>query len=112
MSSLIQFVITTLEDTKAQNVQQFDVTTLSSITDTMIIASGTSNRHVRSLADNLASEAKKHNIQVLGVEGDKNSEWVLVDLGDVVVHVMQNDTRNFYQLEKLWSAPQPTSLAS
>ena len=80
-----------------------DVRGKSSITDCMIICSGSSNRHVCSIADHVAEELRHAGLQPLGIEGESEGEWVLVDMGDVIVHVMQDDTRALYQLEKLWS---------
>ena len=98
------FAQKSLEDMKARDIRVLDVQALTGITDFMVIASGTSERHVRSIAGYLISEAKKVGLQILGSEGEKDGEWALVDLGDVIVHVMQVTTRDFYNLEKLWSA--------
>lgn len=100
---LLQAVINDLSDLKAIQVVPLDVRPISSVTDYMVIASGSSSRHVRAIADNLIEQMRDRNISPLGVEGDANNEWVLVDLGNVVVHIMQPQTRDFYQLEKLWS---------
>ena len=95
-------VIETLNDLKAQDVSTLDVRTQSSFTDYMVISTGTSRRHVNAIVDAVVLDAKHRGTQVLGVEGQKAAEWVLIDLGDVVVHVMQRDTRDFYDLERLW----------
>ena len=100
--ALKTLVIDALEETKAQDIITINVQSISSITDTMIIASGTSQRHVRSLAQNVVKHVKKHGIQPVGVEGQQNTEWVLVDLGDIVIHVMTTASRQFYDLEHLW----------
>jgi ribosome-associated protein len=99
---LAQIVTTALEDIKAQDVQVLDVRKLTSLMDVMIVASGTSDRHVRSIADKVIEAAREKGVKPLGIEGTNNAEWVLVDLGDVVLHVMQRKTRELYQLEKLW----------
>tara|TARA_A100001234_G_scaffold70673_1_gene62211 strand:- start:524 stop:859 length:336 start_codon:yes stop_codon:yes gene_type:complete len=91
-----------LEEYKAENVIKLDVKDKSSITDTMIIASGRSTRHVKSIADNIIKKLKKIKVKPLGIEGYTKSEWVLIDFGDVLVHVMHPDAREFYSLEKLW----------
>lgn len=91
-----------LDDLKAREVVELDVRELTGMTDYMIIASGTSNRHVKSLADNVAVSLKAMGEQPLGVEGQEGGEWVLVDFGPVVVHVQLPETRAFYDLEKLW----------
>lgn len=99
---LKQRVITAIEDLKGEDIRELDVKGKTSVTDIMIIASGTSSRHVKSIANNVAAEAKHAGVMPLGVEGEGQGEWVLVDLGDVVVHVMQPHIREFYDLEKLW----------
>ena len=91
-----------LADLKARDVKVLDVRQLTSITDYMIVASGTSDRHVRSIADRLVQRPIRAGLQALGVEGIGSGEWVLVDLADVVVHIMQPRTRDFYKLESLW----------
>lgn len=102
-------VVDALNELKAVDVRVLDVHDRSSFTDLMVIASGTSNRHVRSLAENVAKRAKEHGVDPLGTEGEREGEWILVDLGDVVVHVMQQQVRDFYNLEKLWSTGQSES---
>jgi ribosome-associated protein len=98
-----KFVIDKMEDLKARDILDIDVSEKSTVTDTMLICSGNSKRHVSSIAENVVVECKQANIQPLSVEGQGTGEWVLVDLGEIVVHVMQDETRDFYQLEKLWS---------
>ena len=99
---LKQLVITAIEDLKGEDIRELDVKGKTSVTDIMIIASGTSSRHVKSIANNVVIEAKQAGVKPLGVEGEEQGEWVLVDLGDIVVHVMQPHIREFYDLEKLW----------
>lgn len=109
---LKDWVITALEDLKAQDIQVLDVRGMTSITDLMIVASGTSDRHIKALADNVVENVKKHGVQPIGVEGETSREWVLVDLGDVILHVMHPQTRAFYNLEKLWTVGEEQTLAS
>lgn len=101
--SLSEIVVGALEDIKAKDIVVLDVSALTDVMDTLVVASGNSNRQVKALADNVVDECKKAGFQPLGMEGQDTSEWVLVDLGDVVVHVMLPETRAFYELEKLWS---------
>lgn len=97
------FVVEKLEDLKGRDIIDIDVSDKSSVTDTLIICSGNSKRHVVSIAENLVVEAKKADAAPLSIEGKNAGDWVLVDLGDIVVHVMQDESRDFYQLEKLWA---------
>lgn len=104
MSAELQALIqSSLEETKGQEIKILDVTELSDVMDTLVIVTGTSNRHVKSLANNAIEESKKAGHRPIGVEGMDAGEWVLVDYGDIVLHVMQRVTRDFYELEKLWS---------
>lgn len=99
---LVQVAIAALEDMKAQDIISLDVREKTSVTDIMVIASGTSSRHVKSLADNVLEKVKQQGVRPLGSEGLEGGEWALLDLGDVVVHVMLPTTREFYDLERLW----------
>jgi ribosome-associated protein len=101
-SELLSVVLEALDDGKAKDVKVIDVRAKTSVTDYMVIASGTSERHVKSLADQVVEKAKEHAVPPLGVEGQNVGEWVLVDLGDAIVHVMKPQIREFYQLEKFW----------
>jgi ribosome-associated protein len=101
---LRQLAVDALEDLKAVDLVELDVRKLSNFTDYMIIANGRSRRQVAALAENVVMKAKQAGEMPLGIEGLRGGEWVLVDLGDVVVHVMQPEVREFYQLEKLWSS--------
>jgi len=106
-TTLVQVAIAALEDMKAIDVKVIDVMKLTTITDHMIVCTGTSNRHVKSLADNVIQMAKDFGNRPVGIEGIEQGEWVLVDLGGVVVHVMQVQARAFYQLERLWDVAPP-----
>ena len=99
---LLQLAIAALEDLKAKDITTIDVRGKTSITDFMVIASGTSGRHVKSLAENVLEKVKEQGVRPVGNEGLDGGEWALLDLGDVVVHVMQEATREFYDLERLW----------
>ena len=102
LEALQELVTTAMDDMKAQQVKVLDVRGKSTITDMMVIATGTSTRHVKSIAENVALKAKNAGEQPLGTEGERDSEWMLVDLNDIIVHVMTPATRDFYNLEKLW----------
>jgi len=102
-NELNQMILESLDDLKAQDVVTLDVRELTDVTDTLIIASGTSNRHVKSLAQNAVDDAKKKGQRAIGVEGQDAGEWVLADFGDTILHVMLPTTRSLYDLEKLWS---------
>jgi ribosome-associated protein len=100
---LLSLVNTALSDLKAQNIQILDVRDISTVTDFMVIASGNSSRHVTGIVHHLTEQVKMGGEKPLGVEGEDVGEWALVDLGEIVVHVMQPHIRDFYQLEKLWT---------
>ncbi len=103
MTDLNKAIITALENLKGKEIVTLDVHELTDVMDTIIICSATSNRHSRSLAENMVLETKQQGFRSLGVEGLDTGDWVLVDFGDTVVHVMQKETRDYYELEKLWS---------
>jgi ribosome-associated protein len=100
---LLEIVIAALQDIKGVDIRVIDVRGLTAITDRMVIVSGTSSRHIKALAENVVLEAKRHGFAALGVEGEDSTGWILVDLTDVVVHIMMPEIREFYALEKLWS---------
>jgi ribosome silencing factor RsfS/YbeB/iojap len=102
MASLRKIVVEALDDMKALEVKVLDVRGLTDVADTMVIASGTSDRHVRSVAKNVVEKTKAAGFRPHGVEGQQDSDWVLIDLHDMIVHVMLPRTREFYGLEKLW----------
>lgn len=91
-----------LTDVKAKDILEIDVRNISNVADAIVIASGTSTRHVKALADNVADEARKAGYRPIGIEGERDAEWILIDLGYVVVHVMLPTARKFYDLESLW----------
>ncbi len=99
---MINVIQDALDDMKAKDIVELDVSEKSTVTDRMIIASGTSKRHVMSIGQHVQEQMKASGLQPLGIEGLDTGEWVLVDLGDAVVHVMMPDARSFYDLEKLW----------
>ena len=112
-SQLRALVLAALDDLKARDVREIDVREKSSVTDLLVVASGTSSRHVKSIAEEVVRKAKQAGLPPIGVEGQREAEWVLVDLGDIVVHVMLPRTREFYGLERLWTVgdQMPTALA-
>mgnify|MGYP001545408581 CR=1 FL=1 len=109
---LCTLVVDALDDIKAQDVTTLDVREMTTVTDYMIVASGTSNRHVQALVDNVAEKAREAGHKPIGVEGEEGGEWVLLDLQDALVHVMLPKVREFYNLEKLWSLGPAADLAA
>jgi ribosome-associated protein len=104
-TQLENIAVAALEDIKGKDIRVLDVRKLTSLYDTLVIASGDSSRQVKALADNVVEKLRAAGAHIVGVEGEQTSEWILVDAGDVVVHVMQPAVRNYYNLEELWSAP-------
>lgn len=102
-AELQELAIAALDELKGVDVLSIDVSDRTTVTDWMVVATGTSARHVKSLANQVSEKAKEAGVRPLGVEGDGDADWVLVDLGDVIVHVMTSESRDFYSLEKLWS---------
>jgi ribosome-associated protein len=100
---LAQLVVDSLDDLKGESIRTINVEKLTAITDYMVIATGRSSTHIKALADAVATRAKKADVEVVGIEGKMQSEWVLVDVGDVVVHIMLAPVRALYNLEELWS---------
>jgi len=100
--ALKDLVVAALDDMKGRDIVCLEVANITSITDYMVVATGTSSRHVNSLADEVQKKVKEAGGHVLGSEGKGQSEWVLIDLGDVIVHVMQEESRKLYDLESLW----------
>jgi ribosome-associated protein len=107
IDQLLSIVLSSLDEGKAHDVKLIDVRGKTNIADYMIVASGTSDRHVKSLAARIVDEVRKHGVRPLGIEGEGTGEWALVDLADIIVHVMLPRTREFYQLEKLWLGDYP-----
>lgn len=103
-TELDTLILESLDDLKAQNTLFLDVSSLTDVMDNLVIASGTSTRHVKSLAENVITTCKKNNQYAIGIEGMEVGDWVLVDFGNTVVHVMLPETRQFYDLEKLWTS--------
>ena len=112
IEDLLTLINSALTDMKGKDIVQLDVRGLSNVTDYMVIATGTSNRHVKSLADEVSFKAKQNGVLPLGIEGEMSGDWVLSDLGDVVVHVMQAEAREFYDLERLWNPALKQDLSS
>ena len=100
---LSELIVDTLEEVKGRDIVKLDVRDLTTVTDYMIVASGTSNRHVKALAEAVAEKTRAAGRRPAGIEGEEGSEWVLLDLGEALVHVMRPRVREFYNLEKLWS---------
>ena len=109
-ATITDLVVDALDDLKAVDTKIVDVRGLSSVMDFFVVTSGNSSRHVKSLADNVVVKAKEAGCPPIGVEGENDADWVLVDLGDVVVHVMQPAARSFYDLERLWAGEPESSV--
>ena len=109
--ALTELVVSALEDLKGADIRTLDVRGKTSITDVMVIASGNTDRQVKALANSVIGRAKGQGIRPLGVEGERSGEWIVIDLADVVVHVMQPRVRDFYNLEKLWGDDAPAAAA-
>jgi len=110
VKALLQLVEHSLEDMKAIDVKVLDVSKITSIADYMLVCSGNSTRHVKAIAKELVEQAKANGVKPLGVEGEQEAEWVLVDLADIIVHIMLPKARDFYNLEKLWSAEETEAI--
>jgi len=108
---LLKIVQDVLDERKGHYITTLDVRDKTSFTDYMVLVTGTSDRHLKSLCDYAAEKAKENGVPPLGIEGDIGSDWVLLDLGDVIVHAMTAQAREFYQLEKLWSVDRPKETA-
>jgi ribosome-associated protein len=104
-------VIDALEDIKAKDIVAFNVTKMTTLCDWVVIASGDSNRHTKALANNVRNQLKQAGAELIGIEGEAVGEWILVDLGKVIVHIMQPAVRSHYNLEELWSPPPRTRRA-
>ncbi len=109
MNPLEALVMEALEDIKATDIKVIDVQKLTSVTDRLIVATGNSSRQVKAIAENVVCKAKEQSYPIIGIEGENEGEWILVDLGDLVVHIMLRDTREFYSLEKLWDRSETPS---
>lgn len=102
-TELASLVLQTLEDNKAINVTEMDVSPLTDSIDTMVVCTATSSRHAKSLAHKVTDAVKQSGVRPFGIEGEEYGEWILIDLSDVVVHIMLAEQREFYHLEKLWT---------
>lgn len=107
---LTQLVVDAIEDVKGADIKVLDVRGKSSVTDIMVMATGNTARQVKAIADSIVVKAKAAGVKPLGMEGEQHAEWVLVDLGDVVAHIMQPSIRDFYNLEKLWGEDSPKAV--
>lgn len=107
IDQITQVAVNALEDVKGENISVIDTQKLSPLFSAMIVCTGNSNRQVKALANNVSEEFKKNGIEIIGVEGDTSGEWVLVDCGDIVVHIMLPQVRAYYDLESLWNGMRP-----
>ena len=111
LNKLQQTAVTALEDIKARDIKVLDVRKITSFYDSMVIATAESNRQVKALAHHVRDKLKEAGATIIGVEGEETGDWVLVDCGDIVVHVMQPAVRAYYNLEELWQVSAPKSRA-
>ena len=102
VEALVRVIVSALEDVKAQDIKVFNTSALTDLFDRVVVASGTSNRQTRALADRVRQAVREKGVEVIAVEGEETGEWVLVDAGDAVVHIMQPAVRAYYNLEELW----------
>lgn len=109
LEAIKKAVVAALEDIKAKDITVLDVSKLTSMTEYMIVASGDSNRQTRALSNNVQDKLKELGVAPIGVEGEANGEWVLVDFGSIVVHIMQPAVREHYSLEELWGGQRPAA---
>jgi ribosome-associated protein len=107
---LLKIVVNELDERKGLQVNVLDVKNKTSFTDYMVLVTGTSNRHLMSLCDHVSEKVKENGVMPLGLEGGVGADWVLLDIGDVIVHAMTSQARDFYQLEKLWSVDRPKEI--
>jgi ribosome-associated protein len=110
IDQITKVAVNALEDIKAENITVIDTADLSPLFSKMVVCTGNSNRQVKALANNVSEEFKKHAIEIVGIEGETGGEWVLVDCGDVVVHIMLPQVRSYYDLESLWNGKRPESI--
>ena len=103
-AELLKLINTTLEDNKALDITELDVSSFTNSMDAMVVCTATSNRHAKSLAQKVTDASKESGVRPFGVEGDDFGEWILIDLSDIVVHIMLKEQRDFYNIEKLWAA--------
>ena len=102
-TGVLRLILDALDEAKAEDIRQFDVRELTDITDFMVIASGTSHRHVHAMAKRVREAARQEQLHPIGVEGESENDWILIDYIDVVVHLMMPEVREFYSLERLWN---------
>ena len=102
-AGVLRLILDALEEAKAVDICQLDVRKLTDITDFMVIASGTSHRHVHAMAERVREAARQQQVRPIGIEGEAENDWILIDYADVVVHVMMPQVREFYSLERLWN---------
>jgi len=102
-AGILRLILDVLDEAKAENIRQLDVRKLTDITDFMVIASGTSHRHVHSMAERVREAARQRQLRSIGIEGEAENDWILMDYADVVVHLMMPEVREFYSLERLWN---------